>query len=54
MFLQAVKSPDSNCSDLLITTEHGLILLRGQDLEQRWTLEQPDIDRLLGLRGEGV
>ncbi|XP_026559290.1 protein FAM234B [Pseudonaja textilis] len=44
VFLQAVKSPDSNCSDLLITTEHGLTLLRGQDLEQRWTLEQPDID----------
>uniref|UniRef100_A0A670XUL2 Family with sequence similarity 234 member B n=1 Tax=Pseudonaja textilis TaxID=8673 RepID=A0A670XUL2_PSETE len=42
--LPAVKSPDSNCSDLLITTEHGLTLLRGQDLEQRWTLEQPDID----------
>ncbi|XP_025019165.1 protein FAM234B isoform X2 [Python bivittatus] len=43
-FLQAVKSPDSNCSDLLITTEHGLTLLRGQDLEQRWNLEQTDID----------
>ncbi|XP_058046253.1 protein FAM234B isoform X3 [Ahaetulla prasina] len=44
VFLQAVKSSDSNCSDLLITTEHGLTLLRGQDLEQRWTLEQPNID----------
>uniref|UniRef100_A0A1W7RGE7 Putative KIAA1467-like protein n=1 Tax=Agkistrodon contortrix contortrix TaxID=8713 RepID=A0A1W7RGE7_AGKCO len=44
VFLQAVKSPDSNCSDLLITTERGLTLLQGQNLEQRWTLEQPDID----------
>ncbi|XP_013907722.1 PREDICTED: uncharacterized protein KIAA1467 homolog isoform X1 [Thamnophis sirtalis] len=44
VFLQAVKSPDSNCSDLLITTEHGLTLLRGQDLEQLWTLKKRDMD----------
>ncbi|XP_062989729.1 protein FAM234B isoform X1 [Elgaria multicarinata webbii] len=43
-FLQAVKSPDGNCSDLLVTTKHGLTLLRGQDLEPRWNLQQPDID----------
>ncbi|XP_054845247.1 protein FAM234B isoform X2 [Eublepharis macularius] len=43
-FLQTVKSLDGNCSDLLITTEHGLTLLRGQDLKPRWTLEQQDID----------
>ncbi|XP_020643557.2 protein FAM234B isoform X1 [Pogona vitticeps] len=43
-FLQAVKSPGSNCSDLLVTTEHGLTLLRGQDLEPRWILNQKDID----------
>lgn len=46
-FLQTVKSPDGNCSDLLITTKHGLILLRGQDLKPQWTLEQQDIDRSL-------
>ncbi|XP_053112966.1 protein FAM234B [Hemicordylus capensis] len=43
-FLQAVKSPDGNCSDLLITTESGLTLLQGQDLKPRWTLKQQDID----------
>nr|XP_034983905.1 protein FAM234B isoform X3 [Zootoca vivipara] len=43
-FLQAVKSPDGNCSDLLVTTEHGLTLLRGQDLEPRWDLKQQHID----------
>ncbi|KAJ6656320.1 hypothetical protein lerEdw1_003823 [Lerista edwardsae] len=43
-FLQAVKSPDSNCSDLLITTVRGLTLLKGQDLKPRWNLDQPDID----------
>ncbi|XP_066489734.1 protein FAM234B [Tiliqua scincoides] len=43
-FLQAVKSPDSNCSDLLITTVHGLTLLKGQDLKPRWNLKQQDIE----------
>ncbi|XP_077195377.1 protein FAM234B [Paroedura picta] len=43
-FLQTVKSPEGNCSDLLITTKHGLTLLRGQDLKPHWTLEQQDID----------
>ncbi|KAJ7329991.1 hypothetical protein JRQ81_016165 [Phrynocephalus forsythii] len=43
-FLQEVKSPDSNCSDLLVTTEHGLTLLHGQDLEPLWILKQTDID----------
>ncbi|XP_006888536.1 PREDICTED: uncharacterized protein KIAA1467 homolog [Elephantulus edwardii] len=36
--LQMVKAPDSNCSDLLITTRQGLVLLRGQDLTSYWTL----------------
>ncbi|XP_006866104.1 PREDICTED: uncharacterized protein KIAA1467 homolog [Chrysochloris asiatica] len=36
--LQMVKAPDSNCSDLLITTRQGLVLLRGQDLTPYWTL----------------
>uniref|UniRef100_A0A8C5Q9Y8 Family with sequence similarity 234 member B n=1 Tax=Leptobrachium leishanense TaxID=445787 RepID=A0A8C5Q9Y8_9ANUR len=38
-FLQAVPVFASNCSDLLITTKSGLSLLRGQDLEQRWSLK---------------
>ncbi|XP_064276028.1 protein FAM234B [Passer domesticus] len=42
-FLQTVKTPDTNCSNLLITTKEGLILLRGQDLERRWTLELQNI-----------
>ncbi|KAM8979428.1 protein FAM234B [Sarcophilus harrisii] len=37
-FLQMVKAPDSNCSNLLITTTQGLVLLRGQDLERHWVL----------------
>ncbi|KAM6216291.1 protein FAM234B [Rhynchocyon petersi] len=36
--LQMVKAPDSNCSDLLITTSQSLVLLRGQDLTPYWTL----------------
>lgn len=42
-FLQLVPAPDSNCSDLLITTKHGLSLLSGQDLEPRWTLNMKNI-----------
>ncbi|RMC03316.1 hypothetical protein DUI87_20511 [Hirundo rustica rustica] len=42
-FLQTVKTPDTNCSNLLITTKESLILLRGQDLERHWTLELPNI-----------
>ncbi|XP_074050649.1 protein FAM234B [Macrotis lagotis] len=37
-FLQMVKAPDSNCSNLLITTKQGLVLLRGQDLARHWVL----------------
>ncbi|XP_072622108.1 protein FAM234B isoform X3 [Vulpes vulpes] len=36
--LQMVKAPDSNCSNLLITTRQGLVLLRGQNLTPSWTL----------------
>ncbi|KAM6092052.1 protein FAM234B isoform 3-T3 [Theristicus caerulescens] len=42
-FLQTMKTPDTNCSNLLITTKEGLVLLRGQDLEPRWTLELQNI-----------
>ncbi|POI34911.1 hypothetical protein CIB84_001335, partial [Bambusicola thoracicus] len=42
-FLQTIKAPDTNCSNLLITTKEGLILLQGQDLEPRWTLEIQNI-----------
>uniref|UniRef100_A0A8I3WCG8 Family with sequence similarity 234 member B n=1 Tax=Callithrix jacchus TaxID=9483 RepID=A0A8I3WCG8_CALJA len=35
--LQMVKAPDSNCSNLLITTRQGLVLLRGQNLTPYWT-----------------
>ncbi|OXB53731.1 hypothetical protein ASZ78_003567 [Callipepla squamata] len=42
-FLQTVKAPDTNCSNLLVTTKEGLILLQGQDLEPRWTLEIQNI-----------
>ncbi|XP_063252209.1 protein FAM234B isoform X3 [Prinia subflava] len=42
-FLQTVKTPDSNCSNLLITTKESLVLLRGQDLERHWTLELQNI-----------
>ncbi|XP_042746470.1 protein FAM234B isoform X5 [Lagopus leucura] len=42
-FLQTIKAPDTNCSNLLITTKDGLILLQGQDLEPRWTLEIQNI-----------
>ncbi|XP_049738473.1 protein FAM234B [Elephas maximus indicus] len=41
--LQMVKAPDSNCSDLLITTRQGLVLLRGQDLIPYWTLSFPGL-----------
>ncbi|NXU62126.1 F234B protein, partial [Horornis vulcanius] len=42
-FLQTVKTPDTNCSNLLITTKESLILLRGQDLERHWILELQNI-----------
>ncbi|NXE25795.1 F234B protein, partial [Ardeotis kori] len=42
-FLQTMKAPDTNCSNLLITTKEGLVLLQGQDLEPRWTLELQNI-----------
>ncbi|NXU56180.1 F234B protein, partial [Turnix velox] len=42
-FLQTMKAPDTNCSNLLITTKENLILLRGQDLEPQWTLELQNI-----------
>lgn len=45
-FLQMMKTPDTNCSNLLITSKEGLILLQGQDLEPRWTLEMQNISRL--------
>ena len=45
-FLQMMKTPDTNCSNLLITTKEGVILLRGQDLEPHWTLELQNISRL--------
>ncbi|XP_043942958.1 protein FAM234B [Protopterus annectens] len=35
-YLQMVRSPGQNYSDLLITTRHKVTLLRGQDLEPRW------------------
>ncbi|XP_029421532.1 protein FAM234B isoform X2 [Nannospalax galili] len=44
--LQMVKAPDSNCSNLLITTRQGLVLLRGQDLTPHWKLS------LQGLRSQ--
>ncbi|XP_026358171.3 protein FAM234B [Ursus arctos] len=36
--LQMVEAPDSNCSNLLMTTRQGLVLLRGQNLTPSWTL----------------
>ncbi|XP_043822763.1 protein FAM234B [Dromiciops gliroides] len=45
-YLQMVKAPDSNCSQLLITTRQGLVLLRGQDLAHHWVLN------LQGLRSQ--
>ncbi|XP_069087548.1 protein FAM234B isoform X2 [Pleurodeles waltl] len=42
-FLQLVPASDNNCSDLLITTKHGLSLLSGQNLEPRWTLNLKNI-----------
>lgn len=44
--LQMVKAADSNCSNLLITTRQGLVLLRGQNLTPSWTLS------LQGLRSQ--
>ncbi|XP_040823179.1 protein FAM234B-like [Ochotona curzoniae] len=41
--LQLVKAPDSNCSNLLITTRQGLVLLRGQSLTPYWTLSLPGL-----------
>ncbi|KAM8930688.1 protein FAM234B [Pelodytes ibericus] len=45
-FLQTMPVFGSNCSDLLITTKNGLSLLRGQDLEQRWSLNLNNISSL--------
>nr|XP_033785230.1 protein FAM234B [Geotrypetes seraphini] len=42
-FLQSVKLPASNCSDILITTKAGVSLLRAQDLEPCWTLKLKNI-----------
>ncbi|NXA54359.1 F234B protein, partial [Nothocercus julius] len=42
-FLQTMKAPDTNCSNLLITTKSALILLRGQDLKPHWLLEMQNI-----------
>nr|XP_008521161.1 PREDICTED: uncharacterized protein KIAA1467 homolog isoform X1 [Equus przewalskii] len=44
--LQMVKAPDANCSNLLITTGQGLVLLRGQNLTPYWTVS------LQGLRSQ--
>ncbi|XP_059791327.1 protein FAM234B [Balaenoptera ricei] len=44
--LQVVKVPDSNSSNLLITTRQGLVLLQGQNLTPSWTLS------LQGLRSQ--
>ncbi|KAM7115352.1 protein FAM234B isoform 6-T7 [Molossus nigricans] len=41
--LQMVKAPDSNCSNLLITTSQVLVLLRGQNLTPYWTLRLPGL-----------
>ncbi|KAM5262753.1 protein FAM234B [Ctenodactylus gundi] len=41
--LQTVKAPDSNSSNLLITTRQGLVLLRGQNLTPYWTLSLPGL-----------
>ncbi|XP_016052932.1 PREDICTED: protein FAM234B [Miniopterus natalensis] len=41
--LQMVKAPDSNCSNLLITTRQALVLLRGQNLTPHWTLRLQDL-----------
>ncbi|XP_036312365.1 protein FAM234B [Pipistrellus kuhlii] len=41
--LQMVKAPDSNCSNLLITTRQALVLLRGQNLTPHWTLSLPGL-----------
>ncbi|XP_040411178.1 protein FAM234B isoform X1 [Cygnus olor] len=38
-----MKTRDTNCSNLLITSKEGLILLQGQDLEPRWTLDMQNI-----------
>ncbi|XP_063796502.1 protein FAM234B isoform X1 [Pseudophryne corroboree] len=42
-FLQVIPVFGSNCSDLLVTTKEGLSLLRGQDLEQRWSIRLSNI-----------
>ncbi|XP_063282427.1 protein FAM234B isoform X2 [Pelobates fuscus] len=44
--LQTIPISGSNCSDLLITTKNGLSLLRGQDLDQRWSLNLSNISSL--------
>lgn len=40
-----VKAADSNCSNLLITTRQGLVLLRGQNLTPCWTLSLQGLHR---------
>ncbi|XP_068096916.1 protein FAM234B isoform X2 [Hyperolius riggenbachi] len=42
-FLQTIPVFGSNCSDLLITTSEGMTVLRGQDLEKRWSITLKDI-----------
>ncbi|XP_077308641.1 protein FAM234B isoform X1 [Lithobates pipiens] len=42
-FLQTIPVFGSNCSDLLVTTNKGLSLLRGQDLEQKWSFPRKNI-----------
>ncbi|NWY05232.1 F234B protein, partial [Nothoprocta ornata] len=42
-FLQTMRAPDTNCSNLLITIKNGLMLLQGQDLKPHWFLEMQNI-----------
>ena len=42
-----VKAPDSNSSNLLITTTQGLVLLRGQNLTPSWVLGLQGLHRLV-------
>ncbi|XP_018420813.1 PREDICTED: protein FAM234B [Nanorana parkeri] len=42
-FLQTIPVFGSNCSDLLVTTKEGLFVLRGQDLEQKWSIALKNI-----------
>ncbi|KAM5148834.1 protein FAM234B [Mantella aurantiaca] len=42
-FLQTIPVFGNNCSDLLVTTKEGLSLLKGQDLEQKWSVTLKNI-----------